>query len=40
MLELLDEIQKLAGMIAAADIVIVRCLGHVEFVIALCANLH
>ena len=36
----LDEIQKLGGLIAAADIVIVRCLDHVEFVIALCPNCH
>jgi hypothetical protein len=34
-----DEIQKVAGLIAAANIIIVRCLGHVEFVIALCLKL-
>ena len=39
-LELLDEIQKLAGLIATADMVIVRWLGHVEFVISLCPNCH
>ena len=38
-LELLDEIQKIAGLIAAADIVIVRCLGHVEFVDRLLSQL-